>query len=377
MPQPLTYAKINLSNLRYNFRSVSDYSGTKLICVSKADSYGHGAAICVPALYRAGARFFAVSSIIEALGLRECLRGTEESDPADILIFGATFPSDASEIIENNFIQTIYDREYAALLAAKIPAGKKLRVHIKLDTGMNRLGFGTSDRDIGDIAAVCADERFSCEGLYSHFACSDEMNERGLKLTDSQFTRYKKVETTLASKGITFSVRHIRNSAASLFHPETALDCARAGIVLYGLTPSEELNPPITLKPVMDLCTTVTHIHTLHAGESVSYGAIFTAERDMRVATLAIGYADGYIRAYRGATVRIRGVDCPILGRICMDQCICAVDTVPDAMLGDEALLFGENKPVEELSKLANTINYECVCLVGKRIPRIPVNDLD
>ena len=373
MPQPLTYAKINIKYLAGNYNAVREYAGTELICVSKADSYGHGASLCVPALYKVGARFFAVANIIEALGLRECLRGIEESNPSDIIILGATMPSDAGELIEHNLIQTLYSREYARLLAAKIPAGKRLRAHIKLDTGMNRLGFGCGAQDIDDVAAVCADPRFACEGLFSHFACSDEADGRGMTITGAQLERYRSVEKELARRGVTFKNRHVRNSAAALIHPEAPLDLTRAGIVLYGLMPSEELTPTVALRPVMDFCTTVTHVHTVRAGESVSYGATYTAERDVRAATLAVGYADGYIRAYGGASARIRGVDCPIIGRICMDQCVCDVSGVPDAELGDEALLFGEGKPVEQLSRLAGTINYECVCLIGKRIPRIAV----
>lgn len=371
MSLPLTYAKINLDNLVSNYRSVRNYSGTELICVSKADSYGHGASLCVPALYGAGARFFAVANITEAISLREYLAGVEDSDPADIIILGATLPPDAPELIEYNLIQTLYSREYAEALAAHIPPGKRVRAHIKIDTGMNRLGFSGTESGIEDIAAVCMDARYACEGLFSHFACSDETDERGLAITETQLSRFKHAESELARRGITFPLRHIRNSAAALIHPETALDMARAGIVLYGLTPADGLIPPVELRPVMDFCTTVTHVHTMCAGESVSYGATFTAERDMRVATLAVGYADGYIRAYAGATVRIRDVDCPIIGRICMDQCVCDVSAVPSVKTGDEALLFGEGKSVDELARIAGTINYECVCLIGKRIPRI------
>ncbi len=381
MPTPLTYAKINLNNLVENYRAVRDFAGTELICVCKADAYGHGASLCVPALYSAGARFFAVANLTEAVALREYLRGVEDSSPADIIILGSTLPVDAPELTEYNLIQTLYSREYAKQLAENIPAGKKLRVHIKLDTGMNRLGFGCTagECDLDGIAAICGDPRFICEGLFSHFSCSDETQSRGMEITGAQYSRYNAVCAELERRGIKFSKRHIRNSAASLLHPETALDFARAGIVLYGLSPSDELTLPIPLRPVMDFCTTVTHVHTLHAGDTVSYGATFTAERDIRVATLAVGYADGYIRAYGkkrgcdGATVRIRGVDCPIIGRICMDQCVCDINALPDASLGDEALLFGEYKPVEQLSRLAGTINYESVCLIGKRIPRIAV----
>lgn len=377
MSQPLTYAKINLDNLVSNYRSVRDFAGTELICVSKADSYGHGASLCVPALYEAGARFFAVANIIEAIALRECLHG---ADDADIIILGATMPDDAAELVEHNLIQTLYSYDYAKALSEKIPAGKRVRTHIKLDTGMNRLGFPCTDEGVEQIASVYADPHFVCEGLFSHFACSDECEGRGRSITDAQFMRYNSMRTGLEGQGITFRYHHIRNSAAALVHPETALDLARAGIVLYGLTPAEGIRPPVELRPVMDFCTTVTHVHTLRAGESLSYGAVYTAERDMKVATLAVGYADGFIRAYAGtgkcdgATVRIRGVDCPIIGRICMDQCMCAVDMVPNVQPGDEALLFGEGKPVEELARIAGTINYECVCLIGKRIPRIVNN---
>ena len=374
MSQPLTYAKINLDNLISNYRSVRRYAGTELICVTKADAYGHGTALCAPALYEAGARFFAVANIAEAVALRECLPG---ADDADIIILGATLPADAPELIKYNLIQTLYSFDYAKSLAERIPAGRRVRAHIKVDTGMNRLGFPCTDDGIEEIAAVCADLRYRCEGLFSHFACSDECDERGHAITETQLARYMYARAQLERRGITFSLHHMRNSAAALVHPESAFDMTRAGIVLYGLSPADGLAPPVELRPVMDFCTTVTHVHTLRAGESLSYGAVFTAQRDMRVATLAVGYADGYIRAYAGtgrrdgATVRIRGTDCPIIGRICMDQCMCDVDAVPDVTPGDEALLFGEGKPVEELARVAGTINYECVCLVGKRIPRI------
>ena len=241
MSKPLTYAKINLGKLISNYRSVREYTGTELICVTKADAYGHGASVCVPALYEAGARFFAVANITEAVAIMECLHGAGDTD---IIILGATMPDDAPELVEQNLVQTLYSYEYAKSLAEKIPAGKRVRVHIKLDTGMNRLGFPCTDEGIEQIAAIYTDPRFLCEGLFSHFACSDETEGRGLELTEMQLLRYKYMRVQLESRGYEFRYHHIRNSAAALLHPETALDLARTGIILYGLTPARRLQLP-------------------------------------------------------------------------------------------------------------------------------------
>ena len=369
-------AFVDLKNLAYNFRVMRRYAGdSRVCCVVKADAYGHGAWECVRRLAEEGADFFAVSSVAEAEEVRLAL--AEYGDSVGILILGYTLPEDTDLLLKYHITQTVFSKEYAEQLRNAVQtcrkngtAGEKerLSVHIKIDTGMNRLGF--SPDAVGEILSVCAMEELSPDGIFTHFAQSDTPAS---PMTEEQYARFCGCIDALAENGRRFALRHCCNSAAITDFPQMRMDMVRLGVELYGLKPSDEtVLPAEGLRPVMTLKTVISHIHTVRAGESVGYGASFVPEHDIRLATLPVGYADGFVRTYGGWSVRIRGKDAPIRGKICMDQCMADITDIPDAAVGDEVLLFGENaRSADELAACAGTIGYETLCLIGRRVPRV------
>ncbi len=365
---PTTYARIDLGALVHNYLTIKEAAKTNLLCIVKADGYGHGASACAKALYQAGARHFGVANPSEALSLRKVLSGKD----AMILILGYSAPEDIPLLVEHGITQTVFSAEYAEAIAPTLSSNAPLHIHVKLDTGMNRLGFSAREEDkeqtLAQISALKADPRFVTEGIFTHFACADEP-ESGM--TDAQAARFTSTVSYLEEAGISFPIIHACNSAGIYRAPHARFGLVRAGIILYGVMPSAQVQIP-GLIPVMSLHTHVTHIHTVKKGETVGYGATFTAERDMTLATLAIGYADGLIRAYAPATVRIHDTACPIIGRICMDQCMVDV-TGLHVTPGTLATFFDEVTPVTALSDAAHMIPYETLCLIGKRVPRIEV----
>lgn len=359
------YAEIDRAVLRSNYNIIKKHAGdAEIICVVKADGYGHGARECSHVFYECGCRFFAVATVGEALELRSLFSNCE------ILILGVC-PFDAANILaDNNIIAALGSIDHARALERNLSKGKKLRCHLKLDTGMNRIGFSSKPEDFGIIEEAFSIDSLQIEGMFSHFACADMLSS---DMTKEQYQRFTDVEAKLCEKGIKLKVRHISNSAATLCHPNTHLDLVRCGIILYGLDPSAEAGSS-ELVPAMTLKSHITHIHKIRKGECVGYGADFTADRDMTIATLPIGYADGFIRAYaKGGYMIVGGKKCPIVGRICMDQCMIDV-TGAVASPGDEVEIFGVNIPVDNLASAAGTINYECVCLLSQRVKRIYVN---
>ncbi len=374
-------AEIDKTALSHNYfilRSLAKSS--EPICVVKADAYGHVADICVRVLLSEGCRFFAVSCIEEAILVRKiCI---EERKNAKILILGYTDPALASVLCKHDIIQTILSLEYAKRLSASAEkANITVHTHIAIDTGMNRIGLcaNTPDECIASANTVCEITKLgsiSLEGMFTHFARSDE--ESSITLSDDSHTRrqgerFIRVRNLLAERGINLFT-HACNSAATIRFPEFAFDGVRLGIMLYGIYPSKHVRG-IDLIPVMTLKTVIAHVHTVPIGESVSYGGIYKAQHSTRVATLPIGYADGFIRAYSGAAVTIRNQNgdfrAPVIGRICMDQCMVDI-TGLDVSVGDTVVLFGEDpSDLSRLASLANTIEYECLCLISARVPRI------
>ena len=346
-----------------------DYPHAIDICVVKADAYGHGVAHCVPALARAGCRFFAVSCIEEARALRRIL--IDEALDAKILILGYTPPTSADKLAENDLIQCVFSLEYAEALSAC--ATRPIDVHIKIDTGMNRIGFGFDQKGALDAATVFGLENLRVRGCFTHFSRADEETPEGDAFTRLQYDRFSSVVGTLLEFGLEPGFLHVCNSAAAIRFPEFSLDGVRLGIALFGAGGHSPDGEP--LDPVMSLYSKITHIHTLHSGESLGYGGTYVAIGDRTVATLPIGYADGFIRAYSGAWVDVNTADgfkkARIIGRICMDQCMIDV-TGLSAAVGDSVRLFG-GKPsdIEALAALAGTIDYECLCTVSARVPRV------
>ncbi len=376
-----TWAEIDLDALAQNYRRVREATDqrAKVCCVVKADGYGHGALRIAAELQSLGADWFAVSNLEEALQLR---RGGIERP---ILVLGFTPPEEAAALSEGDVSQCVYSAEYAEKLSlcAKV-AGVKVKIHAKIDTGMSRLGFYFQDifRDEGAIDEVikaCSLPGLIPEGVFSHFAVSDE-GKAGDAFTMRQFGCFKEMSEALVRAGVGGDkppLRHCANSAAVFDYPLSHLDMVRAGVVLYGLYPSGQLRARPDLRPVLSLRSVVSHVKTLLPGATVSYGRRFTAQQEMRVATVPVGYADGYPRALGpgGAVVLIRGQRCPVLGRICMDQLMADVSGVEGAAMGDRVTLIGRDGTEEitagEVAGWEGTINYEVVCALSKRVPRV------
>ena len=375
------YAEIDTEALIYNYKLLSAATrGTHHICVVKADAYGHAADICVRALLSAGCRFFAVSCIEEAISVRAICNN--ENIDAEVLILGYTDPTQAHLLCANNIIQTILSYEYAERLNTEASRTRMcVRVHAAIDTGMNRIGISAcSEEEIFraaiTIKKIASFEGLSLEGLFTHFARADEGDSVSREFTKRQFNRFITVKNILAESGIILFC-HASNSAAAISEREYALDGVRLGIALYGVAPSEYIDgvASLGLKPVMSLKTLICHTHTLLPGESVSYGGLYTSDIERTIATLPIGYADGFLRAYGGYAVTVTTAEgnfkAPVVGRICMDQCMIDVSGLP-VRVGDTVTIFGNaSDDLRELAKRAETIEYECLCLVSARVPRV------
>ena len=372
---------VDAEALAHNYTLLSSMSNNaRPISVVKADAYGHTVEICVPVLLGFGCDFFAVSCVEEATAVRKICR--RAGARADVLILGYTDPSDVPFLAENDIIQTAVSLAHAESLSkAAVDKNCKLRVHIAVDTGMNRIGVCAADDNLCTSAADEAEaitrlDGLKVEGIFTHFSKSD--GEYAETLSEDGFTRvqarrFAAVCTILEERGIKL-FSHACNSAATLRFPEYKLDGVRLGIALYGIYPSEHFSD-IGLLPVMSLSTVIAHVHTAPAGSSVGYGGMFVADKDTTIATLPIGYADGFLRKYSGAQVTVmteRGKRrARIVGRICMDQCMIDV-TGLDVKVGDRVTLFGDSpSDLETLSLLADTIEYECLCLISARVPRV------
>ncbi len=375
------FAFIDTEVLCHNYKSIRSRSGSaELICVVKADAYSHSAEICVPALIFAGCRFFAVSCLEEAIAVRNICRKTDTD--ADILVLGYTFPSQIDLLCENNIIQTAVSLDHARELSLHAKeTGRNIRVHLAIDTGMNRIGISADtdehcEQAINEILSAKALPNLTVEGIFTHFSQSDEDPELAFKddsKTHIQGKRFLYIKKELERRGAKL-FSHACNSAATVRFPEYALDGVRVGIMLYGIYPSEHFDD-MGLLPVMSLSTVISHIHDVPRGGSVSYGGTFVADRQTRIATLPIGYADGFLRKYSGASVNIKtssGVyPARLVGRICMDQCMIDIGDAPTCV-GDTVTLFGDDPmSLRRLAEMAETIEYECICLVSARVPRI------
>jgi len=332
------------------------------LAIVKADAYGHGAARCASALYEAGARRFGVAHIAEAVEVRRYV------GDSDILILGHTPPQLAPQLCGYNITQNVYSAEYAHMLSEYVPAGAQLKIHLKIDTGMNRLGFSCDEKGISEAAEAARDPHFYAEGAFSHFACADEPEK---EMTARQLERFSGFISALHTAGVDIKLRHIAASSAIINFPQTRLEIVRPGVILYGMQPSDTMTDirSLGLAHVMTLRSRVTNLHTVCAGETVSYGASYHAERDITAATVPIGYGDGFVRAYSSMSMMINGKKYPIIGRICMDQCMLDV-TGGDVSMLDEVDIFCEDNPVEAFAAAAHTIDYECTCILTPRVKR-------
>ena len=366
-----TWAEIDLNALVHNFKIIKEQcKGSLVMAVVKADAYGHSVKDIAPVLEKNGADYFAVSNIDEAITLRNI--GIKRP----ILILGYTPVNMADVLSKNNIIQCVYSDEYAkALSESAVNCDVTVKIHIKLDTGMSRIGFDCRSETLSGIdAAIKASQlpKLLFEGVFTHFAVSDRTEESEDGFTAEQFGRFTSALEQFKNAGIEPKLAHCCNSAALCLDNDKHLSLCRPGIILYGLTPSAELKLPQDFIPVMTVKSVVSMVKTVSAGDTVSYGRTFKADRDMKIATVTAGYADGYPRALSNkGYVIINGKKAEILGRVCMDQMSVDVSDIPDVKFGDEVILFGKELPVEKLAELCGTINYEIVCGISPRVPRI------
>jgi len=368
-----TWAEIDLSALKNNFEIIKrEANGTPVMAVVKAKAYGHNDDIVAPLLDKWGAFGFAVSNIEEAKHLRDI--GIKKT----ILILGYTPEIYANELAKYNISQCVFSKEYATALSESAKkSGVNIKIHIKLDTGMGRIGFDCrSDELYGIDEAIFSANlpNFELEGIFTHFAVADrnELQEDGF--TDEQYSRFFMGVEKIKSAGLTPKICHCCNSAATCLDTDKHFDMCRAGITLYGLTPSADLDLKEGFIPVMTLKSVVSMVKTIRKGESVNYGRTFIAQKDTKIATVSVGYADGYPRLLSNkGYVLVKGKKAKIVGRVCMDQMSIDVSDIDDVKMGDEVVLFGKDLPVEEISNTIGTINYETVCDVSSRVPRIPV----
>lgn len=366
-----TWAQVDMDAICHNYHTVRRAlrPEVKLCCVVKANAYGHGASRLAPLYQQLGADWFAVSNIQEAMHLRRW------GITRPVLILGYTSPACAAQLAQYDLSQCVYSGEYGHRLSAcAAEAGVTVKIHIKIDTGMGRLGFVPAEVTQGTVAAVCGLPGLQPEGVFTHFASADE-GEEGDAFSRRQYDAFCAAVDTLARQGVTFSLRHCANSAALMEYPAYQLDMVRAGIVLYGLPPSEELRCVPELHPAMSLCSVISHVKTVPPGTPISYGRTFVTPREMRIATVPIGYADGYWRSNGtvGATLTVAGHRAPIVGRVCMDQLLIDVTDLPPVAIGDKVVVFGPAPALTagELAALNGTIGYEVVCGVGERVPRL------
>lgn len=368
------YAEINLDNFRHNFREVKRLAqGKKTIGVIKADAYGHGAVEAASILHEENADYFAVAVITEALELRK--NGYNEP----ILILGFTPPTFAKEIVENDITQTVFNYELAEAISNEaVRLNKKAKIHIKIDTGMGRIGFLPDDTAVREIKRIAMLKNIQIEGIFTHFAAADEEKK---DFTMLQMERYNRIINELSKEGIEFEIKHVANSAAIIDLPETYLDAVRPGIMLYGYYPSDEVKKDrLTLRPVMELRANIVNIKEVPVDTPISYGRKFYTSRTSKIATLPFGYADGFTRLLFGkAFVIVNGVKAPVVGRICMDQCMIDITECGSVNVGDEVIVMGEANGIsnnaDDIAKNLGTISYEILCMVSKRVPKVYIKN--
>lgn len=364
-----TWAEVNLDHIAHNVREFRRIlpAQTRIMGTVKADGYGHGAVQVARQVLAAGSDYLAVACVEEGAELRRA--GIE----APVLVLGFTPPAAADEVVRWNLTQTVFQTELVdALAEAAAALGKKARVHVKVDTGMGRIGL-QAEEAADFISAVQDRKGIELEGVFSHFATADEANKT---YAQGQIVRWKKLLAELEKRRIRIPLRHIANSAAAIEYPDMAYDMVRIGISLYGLYPSKEVNrSKVQLRQALRFITRVVHLKTLPRGAGVSYGAARVQREQAVIATLPVGYGDGYSRRLSGkAEVLIRGKRAPVIGRICMDQCMVDVTGIEGVSLGDEAVLYGGQGndciSLDEVAGWAGTISYEISCGLGKRVPR-------
>lgn len=366
-----TWAEINTSSIGNNLRSMREKlpEGCKFMGLVKADAYGHGAIEIARCLEKLKCDYLSVACIAEAEELRNA------GIKLPILILGATPAEFTERLVKYDVVQTVGSLENAKDYSkAASELGAKLKIHIKVDTGMGRLGFEVKNGDVSKVLETLKQPNLEAEGIYTHLAVADEPDKE--EYTRNQFRLFMDtIEKIEKASGVHFAIRHCANSGAMINYPEMYLDMVRPGLLLYGLYPGAETGG-IELEPVMELKSRIVAVTEHEKGDCISYGCTFTAQRKSKIAVLPIGYADGLHRALSGKIdVLIHGQRCPQVGRICMDMCMIDVTDAPAVKVGDVATVFGHDGKstilVNELAEKAGTIPYELVCAVSQRVPRV------
>ncbi len=366
-----TWAEIDTNALTHNLNIIKSCAkDSRIMAVVKANAYGHSVELIAPCLEKAGVDFFAVSNISEALQLREMKLNTP------ILILGYTPVSAVKLLADNNISQCVYDFEYARQLSEEaVKSHVQIKIHIKLDTGMSRLGFDCRSEALSGIDQAVSSAKlsnFCLEGIFTHFARADRTPQEEDGFTDLQYSRFITGVEYFKKQGLSPELCHCCNSGATLLDSDKHSDLIRPGIILYGLSPNPDLDLKGEFIPVMTLKSVVSMVKTINAGDTVNYGRTFKAEKEMKIATVTAGYADGYPRLLSNkGYVLINGQRAPIVGRICMDQMSVDVSEIENVNIGDEVILFGKEPSVDLLAELSDTINYEIVCGITPRVPRI------
>ena len=369
-PYTRVYAAVDLDAVEFNMESMRKNISpeTGMIGVVKADAYGHGAAPVAQAIDRFVAGY-AVATIEEGLLLRR--HGVSKM----ILILGVTHPADYEKLLKADIRPSVFTMEQAEPLSElACRMGKRAKIHLALDTGMGRIGMEPDGKGADLAARIASLPGIEAEGLFTHFATADEADKSE---TLRQLERYLEFDEMLRARGIEIPLKHCSNSAGIIAFPEANLNLVRAGISIYGMYPSDEVDRTrLALRPVMELKSAVSYVKEMRPGQKISYGGTYTVERPMRVATIPVGYGDGYPRGLSGrGCVLICGRRAPILGRVCMDQFMVDVTDIPEAEVDAAVTLIGrdggEELRVEDLSKLSGRFHYELVCDIGKRVPRV------
>ncbi|WP_317853675.1 alanine racemase [Chakrabartyella piscis] len=376
-----TWAEIDLDVLDQNLKSICSKVGDKkLMGIVKADAYGHGDLAVAKAMLANGYTCFGVSNIEEAIALRN--GGIAEP----ILILGYTPIAATKYLAQFNLTQAVVNAEFAeALQEEAVKLGVTVDVHIKLDTGMTRVGFQTDDENFADskesLLAMSKMKNLHITGIFTHFAVADAYSDTHKEFTTMQYDRIIKMIAELEAEGVNLGVHHCANSATIIAYGDRHLDMCRSGIISYGMLPSGECAGMIDIAPIMTWKSTIAMVKTAKAGSEISYGRTYKAETDRIIATIPIGYADGYSRALSGGKGKmvVNGVLVPVVGRVCMDQLMLDVTDVPNVKMGDEVIVMGTQGEVgftaDDMAAMLGTINYEITCDVAKRVPRIYMKD--
>lgn len=369
--RPRVALEVDTQAIRHNYHEIKKFipEETDIMAVVKADGYGHGAKEVASILQEEGANRFAVAIAKEGEELRNA--GIE----GPILVLGYTPPADIPLLITNDLTQTVFSYEMAEYISREASYFKKaVNVHIKVDTGMGRIGFLADPESVKEVRKIADLPYINMEGIFTHFSTADESD---ISYTKHQWSIFTGFLNELHEEGLEFPIVHAANSAATMVHSYCHLNVVRPGIIMYGYYPSDYLHgKKLSLKPAMTLKTQVVHIKELPEGHFISYGKKFCTRQKTKVATLPIGYADGYSRRLSNkGRVLIRGEYAQVLGNICMDQFMVDISHIPDVKVGDEVVVFGtqDNKTIsiEEMARLTDTIHYEMMCSFGKRVPRI------